>query len=310
MLYEGPDAPPPLAAPAIEVASLRARLGEIANRLHGAPTREMTVVGVTGTNGKTSTVQLVAQALHGAGRAVGTIGTLGAGLHGAILAGERTTPDVLATHASIAAMHAAGANHLAMEVSSHALEQGRVDGIAFDVAVFTNLTRDHLDYHGTMAAYGAAKAKLFRWPGLAAAVVNLDDAFGRDLFESLPADVTAHGYSAEGRAEATLRASAIETTTRGLAFTLETPDGRVRVESALIGRFNVANLLAVAGVLRELGFALPRIAAALSALVPIPGRMNRLGGDERIRSSWSTTRTRPTRSSRRCRACARTPWRA
>jgi UDP-N-acetylmuramoyl-L-alanyl-D-glutamate--2,6-diaminopimelate ligase len=279
VLYEGPDAPPPLAAPAIEVPALRARLGEIANRLHGAPTREMTVVGVTGTNGKTSTVQLVAQALHGAGRVVGTIGTLGAGLHGALRAGERTTPDVLSTHAAIAAMHAAGANHLAMEVSSHALEQGRVDGIAFDVAVFTNLTRDHLDYHGTMQAYGAAKAKLFRWPGLAAAVVNLDDAFGRELFESLPADVVAHGYSVEGRHEAVLRATAIETNTLGLTFWLETPEGAARVDSSLVGRFNVSNLLAVAGVLRELGFAPERIAAALSTLEPIPGRMNRLGGD-------------------------------
>ncbi|HVF35441.1 MAG TPA: UDP-N-acetylmuramoyl-L-alanyl-D-glutamate--2,6-diaminopimelate ligase [Candidatus Saccharimonadia bacterium] len=276
------DAPPdvaPLAVPAIAVPALRARLGEIASRLHGAASAAMTVVGVTGTNGKTSTVQLVAQALHGAGRVVGTIGTLGAGLHGALDAGERTTPDVITTHALVAAMQRAGAAYLAMEVSSHALEQGRIDGIAFDVAVFTNLTRDHLDYHGTMQAYGAAKARLFRWPTLAAAVVNVDDAFGRELLAALPAHVRRCGYSAEGRADAELRASAVETSVAGLGFTLESPEGRARIASRLIGRFNVSNLLAVAGVLRELGLALPRIAAALSTLVPVPGRMNRLGGD-------------------------------
>ncbi|HET9484961.1 MAG TPA: UDP-N-acetylmuramoyl-L-alanyl-D-glutamate--2,6-diaminopimelate ligase [Xanthomonadales bacterium] len=279
VLYEAPAQAPALGVPAIAVAGLRARLGAIANRLHGAPSESMTVIGVTGTNGKTSTVQLIAQALAGAGHVPGTIGTLGAGLHGALDAGERTTPDVITTHALIASMRAAGATHLAMEVSSHALEQGRVDGVAFDLAVFTNLTRDHLDYHGTMAAYGAAKAKLFAWPTLRAAIINADDAFGRGLAAALPQGLRCCRYSASGDAAAELRASAVETSAAGIAFTLDTPEGSVRIESKLLGRFNVDNLLAVAGTLRELGFTLPRIASALAALAPIPGRMARLGGD-------------------------------
>ena len=279
IVHDGRHEVPALDVPAIEVPHLRERLGAIAKRLHGAADEAMTLVGVTGTNGKTSTVQLLAQALHREGHVAGTIGTLGAGLVGALDAGERTTPDVLSTHALVAAMRAAGATHLAMEVSSHALEQGRVDALAFDLAVFTNLTRDHLDYHGTMDAYGAAKAKLFAWPTLAAAILNADDAHGRALAASLPARVRGITYSAEGRADATLRASAVETSAAGISFTLETPDGRARIDSRLIGRFNVANLLAVAGVLRELGFALPRIAASIAALEPIAGRMNRLGGD-------------------------------
>ena len=281
VLFEAPAEVAPLPVPAIGVPGLRERLGEIANRLLGAPTCEMTVIGVTGTNGKTSTVQLIAQALHGAGRTVGTIGTLGAGLHGALGAGERTTPDVLATHALIASMRASGATALAMEVSSHALDQGRVDGIAFDVAVFTNLTRDHLDYHGTMDAYGAAKAKLFRWPTLNAAIVNTDDAFGRALLAQLPPRVACTSYSAEGRSDAEVRACNVATSIAGLSFTLETPEGRAAVTSKLIGRFNVANLLAVAATLRALGFPLARVASALAALTPIPGRMSRLGGDAR-----------------------------
>jgi UDP-N-acetylmuramoyl-L-alanyl-D-glutamate--2,6-diaminopimelate ligase len=172
----GPRSPVP--APVLWIDDLRAHLGEIAARFFGDPSAAMTLVGVTGTSGKTSTVQLLAQAFAHLDKRAATIGTLGAGLHGAIEAGERTTPDVIRVHGLLAEFRAAGASHVAMEVSSHALEQHRVDGIHFDIAVFTNLTRDHLDYHGTMEAYGAAKAKLFTWPNLGAAVINVDDAFG------------------------------------------------------------------------------------------------------------------------------------
>ncbi|MGH8165120.1 MAG: Mur ligase family protein, partial [Rhodanobacteraceae bacterium] len=176
-------------APLLWIENLREQLGEIAARFFGHPSEALSVIGVTGTNGKTSTVQLLAQALTHLGQRAASIGTLGAGLYGALAAGERTTPDVINVHALLARFRDAGASHVAMEVSSHALDQRRVDAVAFDVAVFTNLTRDHLDYHGTMDAYGAAKAKLFAWPSLRAAVINVDDGFGRELAARLPPEV-------------------------------------------------------------------------------------------------------------------------
>ena len=279
MLYEAPAEVAGVDMPAIAVPGLRAELGLIANRYYGEPSAGMTVIGVTGTNGKTSTVQLLAQALSDAGMVVGTIGTLGAGLVGAIEPGERTTPDVLSTHGLIAALRERGATHLAMEVSSHALDQGRVDGIAFDVAVFTNLTRDHLDYHGSMHAYGVAKQRLFAWPALGGAVINRDDPFGRELLARPGSAPRTLSYSAAGDAAAELRAATIRTSAAGIAFELQTPWGNAGVESRLLGRFNVENLLAVSGCLGLLGWPLPRIVAALARLTPISGRMNRLGGD-------------------------------
>lgn len=264
-------------APIIWVDDLRDRLGEIASRFFGEPSRALTVIGVTGTNGKTSAVQLLAQALHHAGHRVATIGTLGAGLYGAIREGERTTPDAIAVHGLLADFRDAGASHVAMEVSSHALEQGRVNAVAFDLAVFTNLTRDHLDYHGTMLAYGAAKQRLFAWPGLGAAVVNVDDAFGRTLANTMPAGVALLRYGVENDA-ADVVASAIETGSNGQKFLLATPWGEGEVATRLLGRFNVSNLLAVAACLGQLGVPFATIRAALAALDPVAGRMSRLGG--------------------------------
>jgi UDP-N-acetylmuramoyl-L-alanyl-D-glutamate--2,6-diaminopimelate ligase len=266
--------------PVIAVDALRARLGALADAFHGAPTAAMDMVGVTGTNGKTSTVQLLAQAWSLRGRRAGTIGTLGAGLHGAVVPTGFTTPLVLQLHALLAQLRADGAEAAAMEVSSHALDQGRVDGVRFDVAVFTNLTRDHLDYHGTMKAYGAAKAKLFDWPGLGAAVINLDDDFGRTLHRDVQARarVRAIGVSARGDADAQLRAEDVVLDLAGIAFTLSVDGARHTVRSPLLGRFYVDNLLAVAGTLYALGDAPARIAETLSALAPVHGRMNRIGG--------------------------------
>lgn len=266
---------------AVAVPGLRARLGDIAGRWHGSPSRALRVIGVTGTNGKTSTVQLLAQALSLAGHRAGSIGTLGVGIHGALREGERTTPDVIAVHEALAEMRDAGADSVAMEVSSHALEQGRVDGVHFAVAVFTNLTRDHLDYHGTMAAYGAAKARLFGWPGLGAAVVNLDDPFGAGVFERLAPDTRGIGVSRHDAPSARLRAQALELSAAGTGFDLVLDGERRRVQSRLLGRFNIDNLLAVAGVLLAMDWPLARIAGVLERLDPVPGRMNRLGGDAR-----------------------------
>ena len=262
----------------VGVPQLRAQLGALADRFFESPSEALSVVGVTGTNGKTSTVQLIAQALAGAGRPVGTIGTLGAGMHQSLRAGERTTPDVVRVHALLADLRDEGAAVAAMEVSSHALDQGRVDGVRFDVAAFTNLTHEHLDYHGTLEAYGAAKARLFAWPGLSAAVINLDDPFGRSLLPSLPFALKVIGTSARGAADATLRAEHVVLDPSGLEFDLCCGEARAHVVSRMLGRFNVDNLLTTAGCLLALDWDIERIAAAVPALQPVPGRMNRLGG--------------------------------
>jgi UDP-N-acetylmuramoyl-L-alanyl-D-glutamate--2,6-diaminopimelate ligase len=280
VLFE-PPAPAELPAPvdAIAVPGLRARLGAMADQFHGHPSHAMTMVGVTGTNGKTSTVQLLSQAWHLLGTASGSIGTLGVGLYGDIVPTGFTTPLVLQMHEVLAQLRDGGAKAVAMEVSSHALDQGRVDGVHFDVAVFTNLTRDHLDYHGDMDAYGAAKAKLFQRPGLKAAAINLDDAFGRKLITMLAPDVQAVGLSSTGQAGATVRAENLLMDGQGVGFDLVIGDTRHPLRSPLLGRFNVENLLAVAGALYGLGQSVATIAGVLGQLQPIAGRMNRLGGD-------------------------------
>jgi UDP-N-acetylmuramoyl-L-alanyl-D-glutamate--2,6-diaminopimelate ligase len=279
VLFEPPAVPPTLPVPAIAVPDLRLKLGAIADRFYGAPSQGLTVIGVTGTNGKTSTVQLVAQALARAGECVGSIGTLGSGLVGALRDGERTTPDVITVHRTIAELKHAGATHLAMEVSSHALEQHRVDAVAYDVAVFTNLSRDHLDYHGSMAAYFESKARLFQFPTLSCAVINRDDEWGRELLRRPQQASQVLSCSASGSAAADLRARSISASARGIAFAVQTPWGKAEVESRLLGGFNVANLLAVIACLGHLGLELERVVELVAGLDPVAGRMNRLGGD-------------------------------
>ena len=288
ILFEAP-APAGVEVPAdaIAVPRLGARLGELGDRFHGRPSRAMTMVGVTGTNGKTSTVQLLAQAWTLWGQRGASVGTLGAGLHGQVRATGFTTPQVLQVHQLLAELRDAGAQAVAMEVSSHALVQGRVDAVHFDVAVFTNLSRDHLDYHGDMAAYGAAKALLFAWPGLQAAVVNLDDAFGRSVYAALPEGVRRIGFAMEAGAHdasavqeaARVQARGVHLDATGIRFELWVDGQAHPVRSALLGRFNVANLLAVASVLHAQDMPAARIAELLSQLQPVHGRMNRLGGD-------------------------------
>jgi UDP-N-acetylmuramoyl-L-alanyl-D-glutamate--2,6-diaminopimelate ligase len=268
----------PLDVPLLWIDGLRDQVGEIAARFHDRPSEALRVIGVTGTNGKTSCVQLLAQALTLLGHRAASIGTLGAGLHGQLHEGERTTPDAVAVQQLLAGFRDDGVSHVAMEVSSHALEQGRVRAVDFEVAAFTNLTRDHLDYHGSMESYGAAKARLFEWPGLQHAVINIDDDFGRQLAAQLPAGVTPLRFSMADDATAEVFASAIVTSTEGLKFTLHTPWGARALSSQLLGRFNVANLLAVAACLGALGESFERIVLAMQQLQPVNGRMSRLGG--------------------------------
>ena len=280
VLFE-PPVPEGLEAPrdAIAVPGLRARMGAMADRFHAAPSHDMKMVGVTGTNGKTSTVQLLAQAWHLRGIRCATVGTLGAGMYGEVVPTGFTTPLVLQMHQVLAQLRDAGASATAMEVSSHALDQGRVDAVHYDIAVFTNLTRDHLDYHGSMDAYGAAKARLFQRAGLKAAVINLDDAYAPTLLALIDPAVAVVGVSSRGAASARLQASDIVMDSAGLHFRLHADGQQATVDSPLLGRFNVDNLLGVAATLFALGMAPALVADTLLQLAPVDGRMNRLGGE-------------------------------
>ena len=276
---------PHAGVPVLPLTGLTADLGRLAAAWYGEPSRALFSVGVTGTNGKTSCSQWIAQALSAAGRPCGVIGTLGSGFPGQLQDAGLTTPDPVSLQRAVRALADRGARALAMEVSSIGLDQQRVDGMKFDVAVFTNLTRDHLDYHGTMAAYGQAKARLFDWPTLTHAVLNLDDAFGRQLAHALQARARAPkliGYSvASSGVDAVpclLRATALRATATGQAFTLTVGDAHADVTVGLVGTFNVSNLLAVTGVLLAAGLSLAEAAALLPQLSPPPGRMQCLGG--------------------------------
>jgi len=264
------------AAGALGVRRLRQHIGTLADRFYGSPSQRLTVVGVTGTNGKTTTTSLLAQALDRAGRHCGLIGTLGSGFPGRLDPSLHTTPDAISVHRLMADFAAAGAEAVCMEVSSHALDQARVAGVAFDVAVFTNLTRDHLDYHGDMEAYAAAKARLFDFPHLKAAVINADDRFGQELIARARARVVSFGFN-----NGDVRANAVRPSSDGLAIEVSTPAGSAEVRSPLLGRFNAANLLAVLAVLLVLGVPLTDAAAVLAHAQPVAGRMERFGGGER-----------------------------
>jgi UDP-N-acetylmuramoyl-L-alanyl-D-glutamate--2,6-diaminopimelate ligase len=259
------------------VRDLKTRLGAIADLIYGRPSADLWVVGVTGTNGKTSCSHWIAQAAETCGRRSAVVGTLGSGRVGTLAPLLNTTPDVCTLHETLAQFRRAGVALVAMEVSSHGLDQGRVNGVAFDVALFTNLTRDHLDYHGTMAAYGEAKARLFAWPGLGAAIVNADDAFGQRLIDV----ARSHGERVitYGMATADIAATGVATRGGGIAMTVATPWGRGDVQTRVVGEFNAHNLLGVLGVLLASEVPFADALDALSTLTPPPGRMQRLGGD-------------------------------
>jgi len=267
------------AVPLVAIKGLAGQLSAIAGRFYGEPGRALCLIGVTGTNGKTSVSQLLAQALDLLGERCGIVGTLGSGFHDALQSSRHTTPDPLGVQATLAGLKQAGARAVAMEVSSHGLEQGRVAALDFDVAVFTNLSRDHLDYHGTMEAYAAAKARLFAWLGLGCRVLNLDDALGRRLAtEAQPSRLI--GYSLED-STAQLYCRQAHFDERGVRAEVVTQQGEGLLRSALLGRFNLSNLLAVVGALLGLGYGLDEILRVVPQLQPPPGRMQRLGGGGR-----------------------------
>ena len=264
--------------PHLPVAGLRDKLGAIASHLYGNPSQQLRVVGVTGTNGKTSCSHWVAQAFALLGHKTALLGTVGNGIYGALAPSTHTTPDAAGLQNMLAGYVSAGVSHVAMEVSSHGLDQGRVYGIQFGVALFTNLSHDHLDYHGDMAAYGAAKAKLFALPGLKSAVVNLDDPFGAELVGKLanaPLELLTYGMGHGAVAGRDLRLS--ET---GLELHVDTHWGNARLMVPVLGRFNAHNVLGVLAVLLASGVALDEAVAVLSQLTPVAGRMRQLGGGE------------------------------
>jgi UDP-N-acetylmuramoyl-L-alanyl-D-glutamate--2,6-diaminopimelate ligase len=272
----------------LAVDGLRALAGPLAHEVYGRPSEHLWMIGVTGTNGKTSCTQWIAQALSGAGRKTGVIGTLGSGFAdspGVLEPDPNTTPDAIVLHRKLAEFVRDGGRAVAMEVSSIGLDQGRVAGALFDVALFTNLSRDHLEYHGDLEAYARAKTMLFRAPGLRHAVLNLDDSLGVRIAQSLEGSpVQRTGYSmtrgAGRRAglERHLEAHDVSLGDNGVAFALASSWGEARIESAMLGRFNIENLLGVLGVLVASGMELAAAVRAVEALRPVPGRMQRLGG--------------------------------
>jgi UDP-N-acetylmuramoyl-L-alanyl-D-glutamate--2,6-diaminopimelate ligase len=270
--------------PALWIPNLRSMLGGLAAAFYGAPTDRLLTIGVTGTNGKTSSTQWIAQMLTLAGRRCAVHGTIGAGLVDAPLEKTAlTTPDVITLQRDARRFADAGAVALAMEVSSIGLDQHRLDGVQFRVASFTNLTRDHLDYHGTMQEYGAAKAKLFAWPSLTHAVLNLDDPFSLELAVRLrvrgdvqiigctTADATTDGLALR------LRASAFGASENGLVFRVDDGKRSAQLDVPLVGQFNIANLLGVLGAALACGLDFDQACALAPHLVPPPGRMERVG---------------------------------
>jgi UDP-N-acetylmuramoyl-L-alanyl-D-glutamate--2,6-diaminopimelate ligase len=266
--------------PNAPVRGLKQQAGNLAHEFYGRPSEALWTCGVTGTNGKTSSSQWIAAALTGAGAKCGVLGTLGTGFPGALADAANTTPDALELHRVLAGMQRDGATAVAMEVSSHGLDQGRANGVAFDCALFTNLTHDHLEYHGSMEAYAAAKARLFETEGLACAVLNLDDAFGVRLAQRCGASgLRTIGYSLSGAAVVPGSVTEFVAAARIAPDYLELTSnwGEARTDFHQVGRFNVANALGVVGCLLAYGLPFPQAVYALASLPAVPGRMQRVG---------------------------------
>ncbi len=266
----------PAAVLGLPVPGLRHQLGGIANRFFANPSAALAVTGITGTNGKTTVAWLLAQALGELGRRAGYMGTLGSGTVASLHPQALTTPGCVTVHRRLRELADAGVHEVAMEVSSHALDQGRVDGVAFRIAAFTNLSRDHLDYHGDLDSYGRAKARLFLECGVAAAVINLGDPFGRELAGKLPAGVRLIGVTAVAAvpASVSIRRAAGDGARERLYLEIE--GHSAGFDSPLLGAFNRENLAVAAGILHAQGFAPAAIATALAACRPPPGRLQLL----------------------------------
>lgn len=266
---------------AIAVKSLADKSGEIAARFYGHPSMALTVIAVTGTNGKTSVSQFIAQTLESLGIPCGVIGTLGIGRIDSLTDTGMTTPDPVSVQRVLADFYHADIKYVVIEASSHALSQGRLNSVDVDVAVYTNLTRDHLDYHKTMTEYAQAKAQLFDFESIRTAVINGDDDFGQSLIAKL-SDKTSLTLSRYSRSQIEenidFQADNISMTASGIAFELITDQGQDHIDCKILGVFNVDNLLATIATLNALGIEHAEIVKAISNCHAVEGRMEILGG--------------------------------
>ncbi|MDP2833997.1 MAG: UDP-N-acetylmuramoyl-L-alanyl-D-glutamate--2,6-diaminopimelate ligase [Pseudomonadota bacterium] len=292
----------PAPTPNLPVPGLKDHAAGLAAAWYANPSQQLWVTGITGTNGKTSVAHWLSAAWTALGRKTAAIGTIGNGFPGELEVASHTTPDAVSLQALLADYRDAGAGGVAMEVSSHGLHQGRVEGVAFDVAVLTNLTQDHLDYHGDMASYAAAKARLFAWPGLKWAVLNADDELGASLEKQLRGGATqarrsglahdsnrgireqarSYGYDvlSYGLHGGDLRARILRADRNGLRIEIVSPWGMGELTSPLLGEFNAYNLLAALGALLAGDVPLADALAALAKVEAVPGRMQRVNGGE------------------------------
>ena len=276
VVHDGLKAVPELGVPAIKIVGLGDRLGELASRFYGAPSEQMTIAGVTGTNGKTSVAHFLAQSWQRVYGNAGMVGTLGYGSFDHLQSGVRTTPDAFRLQQALAESVKSGIEHMAMEVSSHALQQHRCQTVQFDAAVFTNLSRDHLDYHGDMASYAAAKRLLFTEYAPAFAIINHDDSYGRKWFGELNGGMQMLSFGLQKGAELAAEIRSVDI--NGMSLRITGPWGSEEVHTSLLGAFNASNLLAAAGALALLGMPWHRVLHQLEVMQPVPGRMMRLGG--------------------------------
>lgn len=272
-----------LGALVVPVAGLRQRLGRIAARFYEHPSRRLRLIGVTGTNGKTSVSHYVTQLLAQAGTPCGVMGTLGYGMPGALQTASHTTPDVVQTNRVLADILTKGGRAAVMEVSSHGLVQGRVDGLTITGAVYTNLTRDHLDYHGSMEAYGAAKMRLFEREEVHFSVINFDDPFGRQLYEMLDGKCDRIRYSLH-EPQTELWLESFKPTDGGFDATVDGQWGAFHLSAPLMGSFNVSNVLAAVATVMTLGVSVEQVQQFVKQLVPPPGRLERFCGASGVRA--------------------------
>jgi UDP-N-acetylmuramoyl-L-alanyl-D-glutamate--2,6-diaminopimelate ligase len=260
--------------------NLKQEMGRVASYFYNDPSKKMTLIGVTGTNGKTSISQFIAQSLSWSNLKCGVIGTLGYGFPEYLLSTTYTTPDAITLQRLLSELQHQGAKAVSMEVSSHALDQNRTSGVCFDIAIFSNLTRDHLDYHHDMDHYAAAKKRLFAYPDLKYAVLNLDDNFGLQLAKEFSNTLEVYGYGINPIPLKIpfINARHINFNGKGTSMKISSPWGEAIAHSRLMGRFNVNNLLAVLTTLNILGVSFKEAINYLEAIETIPGRMQVLGG--------------------------------
>lgn len=264
--------------PCLEVTGLRQQAGFIASAFYGQPSATLQTFAVTGTNGKTTCVSWLAQALNALKQPCAYVGTLGTGFLDDLQPSGYTTPEAVLLQRRLAELRRAGAQALAIEASSIGLDQDRLQGLAINVAVFTNLSRDHLDYHGDMETYEAAKARLFTWPGLQGTVINIDDVAGRRLREKIHAPTRCLTYSANGDEHADVRATEIQTRTQGISFRLSYRGRSGVIDLGVLGEYNVANWLACCAALLAAKFPLDVAVHVLREVRPVDGRLHLQGG--------------------------------